>query len=39
MTKEDNEYFENFTKYWICDNNVIDTDVKVKKLLSFHGKI
>ena len=38
MTKEDNEYFENFTKYWICDNNVIDTDVKVKSYCHFTGK-
>ena len=30
MTKEDNEHFKNSTKYWICDNDYIDTDVKVR---------
>ena len=30
MTKEDNEDFKNSTKCWICDNNYVDNDVKVK---------
>ena len=30
MTKEDHKDFENSTKCWICDNNYIDTDVKVR---------
>ena len=30
MTKQDNEYFKNSTKCWICDNDYIDTDVKVR---------
>ena len=30
MTKEDNEDFENSTKCSICDNDYIDTDVKVR---------
>ena len=30
MTKEDNEYFENSTKCWICDNDYIGTDFKVR---------
>ena len=30
MTKEDNEGFENFTKRWICDNDYVDYNVKVK---------
>ena len=30
MTKEDNEDFENPTKCWVCDNDFIDTDVKVR---------
>ena len=38
MTKEDNEYFENFTKYWICDNDVIDIDVKVINYCHITGK-
>ena len=29
MTKEDNEDFKSSTKCWICDNDYIDTDVKV----------
>ena len=30
MTKEDNEYFENCTKCWICDKDYIEADVKVR---------
>ena len=30
MTKEDNEDFKNATKCWICDNDYVDTDVKVR---------
>ena len=30
MTKEDNEAFENSGKCWICDNDYIDGDVKVR---------
>ena len=30
MTKKDNEDFENSTKYWICDNDYINNDVKVR---------
>ena len=30
MTKEDNEDFKNSTKYWICGNDCIDCDVKVR---------
>ena len=33
MTKEDNEDFKNSTKCWICDNDYIDTDVKVRDLV------
>ena len=29
-TKEDNEHFKNSTKCWICDNDYIDNDVKVR---------
>ena len=29
MTKEDNEDFNNCTKFWICHNDYIDTDVEV----------
>ena len=30
MTKQDNEDFKNSAKCWICDNDCIDTDVKVR---------
>ena len=28
MTNEDNEYFENSTRSWICDNDYIDDNVQ-----------
>ena len=31
MTNEDNESFKNSTKCWICENEYIDGDVKVRK--------
>ena len=30
MTKEDNENFKNSTKCWICGNDYVDNDVKVR---------
>ena len=30
MIKEDNEAFENSTKCWICDNDKVDNNVKVR---------
>ena len=30
MTKEDNENFKDSTKCWICDNDYVVNDVKVK---------
>ena len=30
ITKENDEHFENSTKYWIYDNVYVDGDVKVK---------
>ena len=30
MTKEENEDFENSTKSWICENDYVDNDVKVR---------
>ena len=30
MTKKDNKDFENSTKCWICDNDNIDGDFKVR---------
>ena len=31
MTKEDNEDFKDPTKCWICDNDYVDNDVKVRE--------
>ena len=30
MTKEDNKDFKNSTKCWICDNDFVDNDLKVR---------
>ena len=30
MTEEGKEDFKNSTKCWICDNDYVDNDVKVK---------
>ena len=38
MTKEDNKDFENSTKCWICDNDYIDNDVKVRDHCHITGK-
>ena len=38
MTKEDNEDFKNSTTSWICDNDYIDTDVKVRDHCHITGK-
>ena len=38
MTKKDNEDFESSTKFWICDNDYIDTDVKVRDHYLITGK-
>ena len=38
MTKEDNEYFENSTKCWICDNDFIVNDIKVRDHCHITGK-
>ena len=39
ITKEDNEDFMDSTKCWVCDNGYIDSDIKVRDILSSHGKI
>ena len=31
MAKKGNENFKNSTKYWICDNDYIDDDAKVRE--------
>ena len=38
MTKKDNEDFENSTKCWICDNDYIDNDIKVRDSCHIIGK-
>ena len=38
MTKEDNEDFKNSTKCWICDNDYVDNDVKVRDNCHITGK-
>ena len=38
MTKEDNEGFENSSKCWICDNDYVDNDVKIRDHCHITGK-
>ena len=38
MAKENNEDFENSSKCWICDNDYIDGDVKVRDHCHITGK-
>ena len=38
MTKEDNKDFKKTTKCWICDNDYIDNDIKVKDQCNITGK-
>ena len=38
VTKEDNEDFGNSPKCWICDNDYIDGDVKVRDHCHITGK-
>ena len=38
MTKKDNENFKNSLKRWICDNDYIDNDVKVRDHCQITGK-
>ena len=38
MTKKDDEDFENSIKSWICDNDYIDFDVKVRDNCHITGK-
>ena len=38
MTKEDNEDFKNSIKFWICDNDCADNNVKVRDHCHISGK-
>ena len=39
LTKEDDEDFENSTKCWICDNDYVVNDVKVRDHCHINWKI
>ena len=38
MTKEDNEDFQNSTKCWICDDDYIHSDFRVRDHFHITGK-
>ena len=38
VTKEDNEDFKNCNKFWICDNDSVENDVKVRDQYHITGK-
>ena len=38
MTKEDNEDFKNSNKCWICENDYVDNDIKVRDHCHTTGK-
>ena len=38
MTKEGDENFESSTKCWICNNTVVENDVKVRHCCHVTGK-
>ena len=38
MTKEDDEDFENSIKCWICDNDYVDGNVKLREYGHITGK-
>ena len=38
MTEKDNENFESSTKYWVCDNDYNDADIKVRDHCHITGK-
>ena len=38
MTKKDNEDFKNSTKCWICNDNYVEDDVKVRDPCHITGK-
>ena len=38
MTKEENEDFKNSTESWICGNDCVDLDVKVRSRCHITGK-
>ena len=38
MTKGNNGDFENSTKYWICNNNYVHNDVKLRDHCHITGK-
>ena len=38
MTKEDNQVFKNSTECWICENDYVDIDVKLRSHCHIIGK-
>ena len=38
LTKEDDEDFENSTKYWICNNTYVDCDARLRDHCHITGK-
>ena len=38
MAKEDNEKFNNSSKYWVCENDYTDNDIKVTDHCHITGK-
>ena len=38
MNKKDNEDFKNSAKFWICDNDYIENDVKARDHCHITGK-
>ena len=38
MTKADDEDFENSVKYWVCDNDYVESDAKVRDHCHITGK-
>ena len=39
MTREDNKNFKKPTKFWICDSDYIDNDIKVSDHCHITAKI
>ena len=39
MSKIDDEDFESFTKCWICDNTLVDNNVKIRGRCHITAKI
>ena len=38
MAKEDNEDLKNSNKFWVCDNDYVENDVKVRDYCHITGR-